>query len=1004
MRPLQLIDAFTQAGTPAFNANADDRSGVIVLIADTTEGHRVHLEVIGFQPSVICLGEIVPDIIEAHPKVSIKKETFSNLVGYSDVPRHGLRVSAPVSEIRTVQRALETAGAETYRQLPPEKELLLVRGLNFGEWFTFERAHLMRAKRGMNPPTAGTLVYYGSCAAHSLRPLPHFEGAANSGTMYFDIETNNVMTREFSDASRGDEVECVAVVMRGGPWDNRTMMITRGGEQWRGHRLRRLNALGGPMPEVINCASERDLLTLFARVIAMELRPTRIVAHNGNGFDWPFLMQASARLRIPHFEQRLSPFALKPKTRALSSYEHRVMLAGRDIGEINVRGIVFLDSCLYADRTFKLSSYSLNSVAAHVLGEDVQKDEMPAETMLRAFRREGKPCEVGPHGEALRLVRGLLPDDVWPTVERLLGEEADARFRWQRETMRDVMNYCARDVEVMVLVCEKIDMNAAVCSFASVTNVPEQKYVYSGEQEKGFSLISRHAYAHNILINKRDLPPVVDGESYQGATVLEAQTGIYTTPVIGVDFASLYPSIMIAWNLSYDTLYLVNGQFGKPAQRDAHKFHPFTHSDGSVVYFARATEKFGVLPTIVRDLLSKRKATKADMKRETDPFKKMLLDKKQGALKVTANALYGFTGAQKGRLPCAIIARTITLQGRHLIDITKSHIEAHPVWNCKVVYGDTDSCMVLPLSPMSKEEAWDLGEVIADECNSKLYPKPVNLEMEKIMLPFLLKKKKMYVTMAYESREGAGKRVAMGVDIARRDNPKFHRAIYSKVVDQILQELPVSLDNIIAGVHRVMRCEIQKLVDDQIDVRDYVVTKSIKQDNQYAMWTGDDASIKIPQVQAAKRFASRIKAGLIAAEPPRAGDRVPYVVVVTGDARAKRTEQAEHVDWVIHNGEIPDRGVYARAWTESIQSLLEPARIDKVHLTRTLCDVSKQRHSLWTVPYGADGLSLSQLHELWCAEIDRQIKKAQASRQPLIAKKRGNRLLDEWIVKKSQKK
>ena len=178
----------------------------------------------------------------------------------------------------------------------------------------------------------------------------------------------------------------------------------------------------------------------------------------------------------------------------------------------------------------------------------------------------------------------------------------------------------------------------------------------------------------------------------------------------------------------------------------------------------------------------------------------------------------------------------------------------------------------------------------------------------------------------------------------------------------------------------------------------------IKQDNQYAMWTGDDASIKIPQVQAAKRFASRIKAGLIAAEPPRAGDRVPYVVVVTGDARAKRTEQAEHVDWVIHNGEIPDRGVYARAWTESIQSLLEPARIDKVHLTRTLCDVSKQRHSLWTVPYGADGLSLSQLHELWCAEIDRQIKKAQASRQPLIAKKRGNRLLDEWIVKKSQKK
>lgn len=51
--------------------------------------------------------------------------------------------------------------------------------------------------------------------------------------------------------------------------------------------------------------------------------------------------------------------------------------------------------------------------------------------------------------------------------------------------------------------------------------------------------------------------PVVDNvqtdEGYEGATVIEPIRGFYNQPIATLDFASLYPSIMIAHNLCYTT-------------------------------------------------------------------------------------------------------------------------------------------------------------------------------------------------------------------------------------------------------------------------------------------------------------------------------------------------------------------------------------------------------------------------------------------------------------------
>ena len=59
---------------------------------------------------------------------------------------------------------------------------------------------------------------------------------------------------------------------------------------------------------------------------------------------------------------------------------------------------------------------------------------------------------------------------------------------------------------------------------------------------------------------------------------------------------------------------------------------------------------------------------------ETDPFKKAVYDGRQLALKVSANSVYGFTGAQVGQLPCLEISSTVTGFGRMMIESTKQQV------------------------------------------------------------------------------------------------------------------------------------------------------------------------------------------------------------------------------------------------------------------------------------------------------------------------------------------
>ena len=184
---------------------------------------------------------------------------------------------------------------------------------------------------------------------------------------------------------------------------------------------------------------------------------------------------------------------------------------------------------------------------------------------------------------------------------------------------------------------------------------------------------------------------------------MEPRSNFYHDPVLVLDFQSLYPSMMIAYNLCFSTclgeipsVESPPPQFGclsrNPAGleeivalgSDRLNISPLSGTRG--VLFAKPEVRRGVLPVMLEEILETRKMVKARMKRsDKQPVLKQMLDFCQLALKLIANVTYGYTAASfSGRMPCIDLGDSIVGLGRRTTEHAKAVIEAK--WpNCKVV-------------------------------------------------------------------------------------------------------------------------------------------------------------------------------------------------------------------------------------------------------------------------------------------------------------------------------
>jgi len=274
-------------------------------------------------------------------------------------------------------------------------------------------------------------------------------------------------------------------------------------------------------------------------------------------------------------------------------------------------------------------------------------------------------------------------------------------------------------------------------------------------------------------------------QDYDGATVIDPTRGYYDVPIATLDFASLYPSIIQAHNLCYTTLLT----------KEAVKTLELVEGEDYIVtptkeMFCTAARRKGLLSQILEELLTARKQAKRELAQETDPFKKAVLNGRQLALKVSANSVYGLTGAAVGKMPCLQIASSTTAYGRKMIEKTKAEVEEqYTIANgyshdAKVIYGDTDSVMV-KFGVENLADAMKLGEEAA-QFVSKKFEKPIKLEFEKVYYPYLLINKKRYAGLYWTNPDKYDKMDTKGIETVRRDNCRLVQNVIETVLRMIL--------------------------------------------------------------------------------------------------------------------------------------------------------------------------------------------------------------------------
>lgn len=329
-----------------------------------------------------------------------------------------------------------------------------------------------------------------------------------------------------------------------------------------------------------------------------------------------------------------------------------------------------------------------------------------------------------------------------------------------------------------------------------------------GSQHRIEALLVRTAHSLGYLLLTASKQQVRNQPALMAIPlVLEPESAFYWWPVAVLDFRSLYPSLMIAYNLCYTTclgrlhrlvgddestttaktktgggdrkplgVYRVHASTSQLQlfERELQSVEPTSTcpvivSPDETVYATRSIRR-GIVPALIEEVISSRVVTKEGMKLldPQDLKLKRLLNHRQYGLKMFANCTYGYCGATySGRMPCSEIADSIVQTARRTLERSMAYIEAHPRWKARVVYGDTDSLFV-HLEGRTVEKAFVIGNEIVNEI-SAINPWPVELELEKVYCPCCLQTKKRYVGYAYTEPKGPPKLDSKGIETIRRD-------------------------------------------------------------------------------------------------------------------------------------------------------------------------------------------------------------------------------------------
>ncbi|XP_017877316.1 DNA polymerase zeta catalytic subunit [Ceratina calcarata] len=441
---------------------------------------------------------------------------------------------------------------------------------------------------------------------------------------------------------------------------------------------------------------------------------------------------------------------------------------------------------------------------------------------------------------------------------------------------RVINHYVIRVVGTLRILIH-LDVIGRTCEHARLFGIQFYEVFSRGSQFRVESMMLRLAKPLNYI----PVSPSIQQRARMRAPeslplIMEPQSVFYNDPLIVLDFQSLYPSIIIAYNYCFSTClgrvehigHYEPYDFGattlKIRKNTAQKLLEKINFAPCGVAFVKPDVRMGILPRMLSEILNTRLMVKASMKihGNANHVLQRVLHSQQLGLKLIANVTYGYTAANfSGRMPCIEVGDSVVSKGRETLERAIKIVESTPKWGAEVVYGDTDSLFIL-LRGKSRKDAFTIGAEIADTVTAA-NPPPVKLKFEKVLQPSILQTKKRYCGYMYESPEQEEPEyLAKGIETVRRDGCPAAAKILEKTLKILFDTKDLSF------VKLYVTRQFDKILRQKISIQDLTFAK------EFRGLRGYKPNACVPALELTKRLMRKDPRAI-----PRTGERVRYVII-----------------------------------------------------------------------------------------------------------------------------
>lgn len=766
----------------------------------------------------------------------------------------------------------------------PDLRLMQVLDFKVGTWYRW-------------PENAG--IYTHSC--EMLQSLtPHSDlSVIPLVTCAFDLETSGLYVQQ------GHTISMIGMVMYNMLTHERERLLLHVHPAYAAEEAKEKEEDAVPTT-FIQCEDEAAMLMMF-RDVMVDRKVSVMMGHNTTSFDWKFLFARAEMLQLSSQFRRMSWWG--PEIYSVQEWEPKLRNR-RGLVTIGIPGVYCLDTLVLALTQRKLPQYTLNAVAADVLGEGIlehQKHEMDVKMLVQCVKPDFDPT--------LRYRVGLYCVQDCDLVQKIVQTIDSVSFLIMMSALcycqpHHVLYYGTTKPILSILMREFHHCNK-LCNHSMAQS---RRYNSEGEVIVSDDMNILTDFGDGAEAEEAEEDEEEDGEGEGGGSgsssassspsrrgrdmetfmtttrrgrILKYEGGAVFEPLIGVhedvevlDFQSLYPSMMMAYDLC-----MCNWTLQKPPDHIPHLTVDLETNESQneirFIYFVIAEDPNElIIPRLQHQFSSGRSHLKKMMKKyKKGSVQYRRYDTEQLAMKLVGNGTYGALG-----ILVPEVAIAVTAQGR--MTIRKSIEIAVQQFGVQLVYGDTDSMFVCDTSTHrdvdtyeGRKASFDHMQQISDavnaywnECPTVLHKGIINLEPEAVCKATYHEKKKMYCKSYFSRPEDEVPKLEVkGMVTTRRDIPVFVQVTVKEVLAKLLKGRGAIMDVIRYIQNRVNKLQeyISGVTKD--DIGQFVTTREIKK------WKYASPS---PAVTVAIRNKLRGREpGHVIIDEYGIGDRVPILVL-----------------------------------------------------------------------------------------------------------------------------